>query len=86
MVVDLHTIQESDDTLPAFMTVANPAPLANLSGRIFTAAGDVRSRYAAEFPVKAGMRYTLLLRSCSNIRIKFDYVKLELVSLPGESK
>ena len=86
MVATLHTIQASDDRLPAFMTVANPSPLANLSGRVFTAAGDVRCRYVAEFPVKAGMRYTLLLRSCAGSKIRFEHIKLELISLPGESK
>jgi hypothetical protein len=68
------------------MTVANPSPLGNLSGRVFTAAGDVRCRYVAEFPVKAGMRYTLLLRSCAGSKIRFEHIKLELISLPGESK
>jgi hypothetical protein len=86
MVATLHTIQASDDRLPAFMTVANPSPLANLSGRVFTAAGDVRCRYVAEFPVKAGMRYTLLLRSCNGSKIRFQHIKLELVSLPERTK
>ena len=84
MVAELHTIQEDENALAPLLTVVNPAPWLNLSSRIFTPSGDHRCRYTAEFPVKAGLNYALLVRSCKNVRIRFDYVRLEIVSLPEE--
>ena len=82
LTADVHTVQENEELLSVLMAVANPVPFIHASSRIFTPYGDVRSRYTTEFPMKEGAHYTLYLRSCKNVKVRFDYVKIEIISFP----
>ena len=81
LTADIHTIQGHEKMWT--LTIRNPAPQRNASGRVTTGPGNFKSRYVFNFRMqKANWKYYLLIREAYTGKIRFNYFKLE--QLPDE--
>ena len=81
LTADIHTIQGYEKMWT--LTLRNPEPQRNATGRVTTGPGDFKARYVFNFRMqKAGWKYYLLIREAYTGKIRFNYFKLE--QLPDE--
>jgi hypothetical protein len=77
LVVDMHTVQESDPTWT--VVLRNPHPLKNASGRLSTLPGDSGMlRYVIDITKRAdNYAYYLLIREGGAGKIRFGSIRVE---------
>ena len=81
LTADIHTIQGHDKMWT--LTIRNPEPRRNATGRITTGPGEFKARYVFNFKMqRANWKYYLLVREGFTGKIRFNYIKLE--QLPDE--
>ena len=78
--VDMHTIQKSDLYRQWTLVLRNPIPVVNANSRITTFSGESVNRYVINFRMtETDYKYYLLIREGEAGKIRFNYVKLEIL-------
>ena len=85
-IADLHTIQEDTSERSWTMLLRNKEPLENACPRIHTPYGDVHCRYQTEFTPQPGRKYCLLVREGAPAKLKFEYIRIEKVTLSEKTE
>lgn len=78
-IVDVRTIQHDRELRSWTMIIRDPGPVNNLSPRIHTPYGDCLNRYLTEFATEEEGNYYLLVREGQPNKIRFEYLKIEII-------
>ena len=85
-IADLHTIQEDTSERSWTLLLRNKDPQENACPRIHTPYGDLHCRYQTEFTPLPGRKYCLLVREGVPNKFRFEYIRIEKVTLSEKSK
>ena len=78
--VDTHMLQKNDLFRQWTLVLRNPKPLSNAAKRIYTFNGESINRYVINFRMSnPDYRYYLLIREGDTGKIRFNYIKLEMI-------
>ena len=78
--VDMHTIQKNDLFRQWTIVLRHPTPLSNACHRIYTLSDESIRRFVINFNmVNTDHRYYLLLREGEPGKVRFNYVKIEIL-------
>ena len=77
---DIHAIQKNDLFRQWTIVLRNPQPVSNANRRIYTFSGETVNRYVINFRMNnPDYRYYLLVREGDKGKIRFKYIKLEIL-------